>query len=273
MTVTVEELPVVSFFGDELSGCEPLTVNFTNNSSASSGLVDCEWIINGQTINDCGNITYTFDDGGTYDVMLTTTSASGCVNSALYADYIYVEDTPIAAFSPSSNYLTTIFTEVQFENNSVGAVNYDWTFGDLTGTSNEVNPTHQYPNNEGGTYTVQLMAYSPLGCVDSAMATIAVVEELIYYIPNTFTPDGDSYNEYFLPIFTTGYDPYDFEILIYNRWGEVVWESHDVTVGWDGTYGAGQKVVQDGTYTWKIEFKTSMNDERITVSGHVNIIR
>jgi gliding motility-associated-like protein len=64
-------------------------------------------------------------------------------------------------------------------------------------------------------------------------------------------------------------------LRIYNRWGELIFESHDVSVGWDGSYGdSGQiEICQDGTYTWKIEFKTSMNDERKSIQGHLNLIR
>lgn len=99
-------------------------------------------------------------------------------------------------------------------------------------------------------------------------------EELIFYVPNTFTPDGDMYNEYFKPVFSSGYDPFDFSLIIFDRWGEIIWESHDVEVGWDGTYGIDRnKMVQDGTYTWKIEFKTTMSDERVMVVGHVNVIK
>ena len=94
---------------------------------------------------------------------------------------------------------------------------------------------------------------------------------LVYYIPNAFTPDGDTYNETFQPVFTSGFDPYDFKLLIFNRWGEVVWESNDASVGWDGTYNG--KLVQNGTYVWKVEFKTLSNDERIMRTGHVNVIR
>ena len=90
-------------------------------------------------------------------------------------------------------------------------------------------------------------------------------------MPNTFTPDGDNYNEFFTPVFTSGYDPYDFDLYIFNRWGEIIWESHDASAGWDGTYGG--NLVQDGTYTWKIEFKTTETDERMMVSGHVNVIK
>ena len=128
-----------------------------------------------------------------------------------------------------------------------------------------------FPHEQGGTYTVQLVALSPLGCVDTAYADITVTEEVIFNVPNSFTPDNDNYNEYFLPVFNSGYDPYDFNLFIFNRWGEVIWESHDASVGWDGTYGG--VTVPDGTYSWKIEFKTSESDERMMVTGHVNVLR
>jgi gliding motility-associated-like protein len=104
--------------------------------------------------------------------------------------------------------------------------------------------------------------------------SVQVQEVLIFYVPNTFTPDGDNYNQTFQPVFHSGFDPFDFELLIFNRWGEVIFESHDATVGWDGTYGQETtEIVQDGTYTWKIEFKTKYTDERKIVTGSVNLIR
>jgi gliding motility-associated-like protein len=272
ITITVEPAPIVSFIGDILSGCEPLEVTFTNTSTSVSGFTNCVWTINGETLNGCGNVTYTFQNGGTYDVTLTTTSGTGCTSSVTYTDYIYVEETPIASFVPSSNQLTTLNTEVLFDNTSIGADNYVWTFGDDLSTSTLENPTYQFPIDEGG-YEVELIAYSPLGCSDTARMVITVVEELIFYVPNSFTPDGDSFNEYFQAIFTSGFDPFDFELLIFNRWGEIIWESHDDSIGWDGTYGAGQKLVQDGVYTWRIEFKKTANDQRVLVTGHVTLIR
>ena len=100
---------------------------------------------------------------------------------------------------------------------------------------------------------------------------IEVEEELIFYIPNSFTPDDDGHNETFKAVFYSGYDPYQYTMYIFNRWGEIIWECHDVSVGWDGSYGG--NIVQDGTYTWKIEFKTTMNDEHKMYTGHVNVIR
>jgi gliding motility-associated-like protein len=99
-----------------------------------------------------------------------------------------------------------------------------------------------------------------------------VIESLIYYIPNAFTPDGNEFNQTFQPIFTTGFDPYNFNLTIYNRWGEVVFESNDPTIGWDGTSKNGA-YVQSGTYTWRIKFKLRNVDEHIIETGYVNMFR
>lgn len=269
VTVTIEPLPVVSFIGDNLSGCEPLTVTFTNTTPGN--LTDCIWTLPGATLTGCDSVTYTFTTPGTYDITLTTTSANGCTNSVTYVDYIYVEANPVASFVPSSTVVSNLNTEVHFENTSSGATAYQWDFGDGSPTQSTVSPTHDFPDDEDGTYSVQLIATTPLGCADTAYATIEVNEEVIFYVPNTFTPDGDDFNETFQPVFTSGYDPFDFTLYIFNRWGEIIFESHNADIGWDGTYGGG--LVQQGTYTWKIEFKTTANDERRVVHGHVNVLK
>ena len=120
-----------------------------------------------------------------------------------------------------------------------------------------------------------LIAYSPFGCVDTAYSTIQIYEELIFYVPNTFTPDQNNYNPVFLPVFTSGFDPYDYNLKIFNRWGEIIFESFNHLVGWDGSYGMNGEIemCQDGVYTWKIEFKVNRWDERRIAVGHVNLIR
>lgn len=271
VTVTVEGPPVVSFVGDVLEGCEPLIVNFISTSTAASGIANCEWFVNGNVLNGCGPVPYTFQNGGSYDVTLTSTSNTGCESTETYTNYIYVEETPIASFEVSSNQLSTLETGVEFMNNSVGAVDYIWNFGDNSELSYLENPTHDFPTADGGSYYAQLIALSPLGCMDSTRTNISVDVELLYFIPNAFTPDGDEYNQFFKPIFTAGFDPYDFNIKIFDRWGEILWESNDAEVGWDGTYGG--EFVQTGTYTWVVEFKTAYSDERITESGHVNVLK
>jgi gliding motility-associated-like protein len=90
-------------------------------------------------------------------------------------------------------------------------------------------------------------------------------------VPNAFTPDNDEFNQTFKPIFTSGFDPMDYTLLIFDRWGELIFESHNHDVGWDGKFQG--NFVQDGVYVWRIEFKETMTDKRHKVFGHVSILR
>ncbi len=271
--VTVNPNPVVSFVPGATNGCTPFTTTLTNTTPDSQ---NCVWTIsNGTVLTGCGTVPVTFSNGGCYNVTLTTTATNGCTSSFTANNLVCVEDNPNAAFTPSSNTLSNLNTEVYFENNTTGASTYSWTFGvDDDGSSVE-NPIYTFPSTEPGQYTVTLVATSPLGCTDTATAIIQIYEELLFYVPNTFTPDDDKYNPVFLPVFTAGFDPYAYNLMIFNRWGEVVFESNNHEVGWDGSYGNNGEItmVQDGVYTWKIEFKVTRNDERKRVVGHVNLIR
>ena len=270
MTIEIGAEILPTFTPDVTTGCAPLTVTFTNTSANP---INCSWNFgNGSSINNCGPVTTTFTSAGCYDITLTMTDANGCSGTLTMSNLICVEDAPDVSFSPSTGVISQLNTTVQFNNTTTGATDYEWNFGDGTG-SIEFEPTHTFPEDPNG-YTVTLVATSAFGCVDSSTAVIQYYEELIYYIPNTFTPDDDMYNQTFKPVFTSGFDPYDYNLFIYNRWGELIFESHDAKIGWDGTYGvtSGEKV-QDGTYIWKIEFKTLRSDERKQIIGHVNIIR
>lgn len=271
--IVVEQAPAVSFDYVQNGNCAPVTVTFTNTSVPAG--VNCVWTLDdGAVINGCGPIVHTFNTAGVYGATLQTeTALSGCVGSVYYADIIVVEANPIASFTANPYETTTIDTEINFNNTSVGATNYEWNFGDTSPLSNEENPTHIYSEEETGTYVITLIATTPGGCADTAVRVIRIDEELIYYVPNTFTPDNDEFNEVFQPVFTSGYDPYAFSMWIFNRWGEVVFETHDDSIGWDGTYGVDGNDCQDGTYTWKISFKTKKNDERKVIHGHVNLMR
>jgi len=272
LSILVNANPNVNFTPDVSAGCTPLTVNFTNLTPNSA---NCTWYVsNGTTLNGCNTVSTTFNQGGCFNVTLTTTSINGCTSSFTANNLICVEAPPVAAFTTSDIDITTLDTEVDFFNYSTGAIQYEWNFGDNSAISNVTNPSHLY-GEIPGSYSVYLVAISPLGCIDTAFAIINISEELLFYIPNTFTPDVDNYNPVFQPIFTSGFDPYDFTLLIYNRWGELIFESHDASIGWNGTYGSNGevKICQDGSYTWKIEFKTKLNDERKMVVGHVNLLR
>ncbi|MFT5860451.1 MAG: gliding motility-associated-like protein [Flavobacteriaceae bacterium] len=271
MTIEVIAVPAVAFMADTLSGCEPLLVTFTNLSVP--GGVDCLWTFgNGNTTLGCGTVSNLYGGAGSYDVSLMVTDINGCSSTETYVSYINVFDNPTASFTANPFVIDVNNTLVHFTNTTIGGSTYTWDFGDSTALSFEENPEHVFPPNPGIDYPVTLYAVSDMGCIDSLIRYIIVNEVIIYYVPNSFTPDGDEFNNVFKPIFTTGYDPYDFTMLIYNRWGEVIFESHDSDFGWDGTYGS-DRLVKQGVYVWTIEFKETMSDKRHKINGHVSILR
>lgn len=270
VTITVSGSALVDFSGNNLIGCSPLEVEFTNLSTGGP-FTDCVWDFgDGNTSTTCGTVTHTYNSPGIYTVELTVALAAGCSATGVMVNYIEVVSNPIAEFTASSYELDVFDTEVSFTNTSTNATSYIWDFGDGSGNETTTDPTHTYPETDAG-YVVTLIASNEYGCTDTAQMVIQVSDVLVYYVPNAFTPDGDEFNNVFKPIFTSGYDPYDYTLLIFNRWGEVIFESHDVVFGWDGTYNG--KMVQNGTYTWKLEFKETMTDKRHSVAGHVNMVK
>lgn len=278
ISVTVHPNPVASFDGSNLSGCSPVCFNLNSTSQiANPGqIASYDWDISngvsysGAIVSDC----YSNESGNTVllCVTLTVTTDQGCTDTHTENNYIEIYHNPIASFSFSPAQPDVLDNEITFTNTSSFADSYNWVISDM-GSYTTTNPVVELPA-EPNTYNVQLVAFTDQGCSDTVMSVIEVDDRIIFYVPNTFTPDNDDFNEVFLPVFTAGFDPFDYNLLIFNRWGEVVFESNDATVGWDGTYGAeSQEIVKDGTYIWKIEFKETMSDKRHVHSGHVNVLK
>lgn len=266
--VVVNAIPNVSFTADTLSGCVPLTVNFSSTSLSDPN--SCIWTMNnGVILNGC-NTSYTFTQPGCYDVTLET-SLNSCSSSSTLNNYICVNGFPEALITGNPLIISLDNSTVNFENLSVGASLYEWNFGDGS-NSNTINPSHNFAINEQG-YLITLTAYSEFGCSSTDTLIINYEEDLIFYVPNAFTPDGDNFNQVFKPVFTSGFDPTSYNLTIFNRWGEILFESNDVSVGWDGSYIQTPNLVQDGIYVWKISFKLKKNDERKVYSGHINVLK
>ncbi|MNK18571.1 Leupeptin-inactivating enzyme 1 precursor [compost metagenome] len=268
VSVIVHPLPTVNFNSSATDGCAPVSITFTNTSQVNS--VNCVWTFEGgNTVNTCGSVTEQFETAGVYGVTLTITDGNGCTNSLTKADMITVYPEVDASFDVNVYQQSVLYPVFQFTNTSTNATEYTWEFGDGT-TSSQVNPTHTYDETPG-VYHIILYASNPAGCNDSAVAVVSVIDELIFYVPNAFTPDGDEFNNAFLPVFSSGFDAHNYTLLIFNRWGEILFESHDVHIGWDGTY-MGQ-LCKEGVYTWKINFKERNKDKHSEHVGHVNLLK
>jgi gliding motility-associated-like protein len=161
---------------------------------------------------------------------------------------------------------------IQFEDQSAGGVvSWIWDFGD-GGFGGGANPYHTYAN--AGTYIIEQTVYNVYGCEDVSTRSIEVDDKFNLYVPNTFTPDEDNHNEFFLPQMS-GKDLVEFyEFKIFDRWGIKVFETNDVDEPWVGDYmGRDDYYVQDDVFVWQIKVRLSNDDESRYYTGHVNMLR
>jgi gliding motility-associated-like protein len=270
MLIRITEVPVVQFTSDTVRGCQPLPVFFTNQSTAEAGAV-YDWDLgDGTHSNSSTNVGNIYEIAQCYPISLTVTSGGICSASLVIPNMICVDQNPIASFYYGPQQVFSDGPTVQFTNTSILNQDNIWDFGDGTG-NNLLNPSHAYPMGEIGNYLVQLTVISNAGCRDSTTTLVIVKDQLLYYVPNTFTPDGDEYNNIFKPVMTAGFDPQDYRLLIFNRWGEIMFESHDASEGWDGTYNG--RTLPSGTYLWTIDFGNPDDDGRHTKEGHITLLR
>ena len=266
----VTAVPVVSFTSDVTEGCQPLEVNFTNTSTVQGNTV-YNWDLGdgtGSSSNSLVNIIY--EAANCYDITLTVTSDGICTSTLTQNNMICVHEVPVAAFDYGPQQVFSDGPTVQFNNQSTPHLYSAWSFGD-GGTSSAENPEHEFPLGEIGNYTVELTVTTDFGCSDTVTHIIVVKDQLLYYVPNTFTPDSDENNPVFRPVLTAGMDKDDYHLEIFNRWGELVFETYDINEGWDGTYNGEE--AKEGAYSWKLSFGLEDSDGKETAVGHVNLLK
>lgn len=210
------------------------------------------------------------------------TTASVWVNPETTTTYtVLVEDdcgtfhvqasSKVVVVKPDANFrvvTTPLFTNlpITFQNLTENGATYEWEFGEGS-TSTMTHPNNVYT--ESGTYDVTLIATDAKGCIDSITKPITILDEYYIYVPNAFTPDGNRYNNTFR---VSTINIVEFQIQIFNRWGELVYSSVDKNFEWDGTYN--NEMVPDGTYVWKIKYsEVNQPEEDRMMTGHITVLR
>ncbi len=173
---------------------------------------------------------------------------------------------PDAAFEAIPEIATSTNPEIRFQNQSTNGDSYAWMFGDGE-VSNEENPTHLYP--ESGNYTVILQVVDAFGCTDTVSHPITIIDDLVIFIPNGFTPDGDGLNDVFKPS-GRGYSMNGYEMNIYDRWGQLVFNSSVFEKGWDGKI-RGTKLDINSVLAYRIVIYDLKGKVYVYV-GHVTIL-
>ena len=272
-TITINPpLPIPEFTGSG-EGCSPLTVTFNNTSQYADTYF---WQFGDGNTSIQENPSHTYYGAGNFAVTLTTTGPGGTVALVQY-DSVIVHENAVAFFKHAPDFVYVPNQPIQFYNLSSFANEYWWDFGDGD-TSVAFTPVHYYT--EAGSFDVTLVASNEFGCIDTFTVINAVIAEeggdVVF--PNAFTPDesggnGGYYdpqaldNNIFFPIMG-GVDEY--HLMIFNRWGELIFESFDPLIGWDGYY-RGELSKQD-VYVYKAKVKFS--DGRVeTKVGDVTLIR
>ncbi len=261
---------------DTLSGCFPHQVDFVN-TTGSPDIISTEVDFGDGTIITVPGLDafeHTYNQPGLYTVTMQVTTVNGCVYSQVYNDLILVHNWPNANFFVNPNFVSSLEPTVNLYNeSSADVVTWQWEIpnaetAQTANTENVLDVT--FPADVPNIYPVTLTVTNQFGCVDSITRNVTIVNDVVLYAPNTFTPDDDEFNQAW-EFYITGIDIYDFNLKIFNRWGELIWESNDPSVSWDGTYNG--KIVQDGVYNWVMECADSQNDKRYTFNGHINVIK
>ena len=261
--IQVLQLPAGTLVGNT-QGCAPLCtqLSVSTNSNVASGV----WEFNQQTFNGT-SFARCFDTPGTYILRNRFYDAMTTCSNVLRAE-ITVYPKPTAGFEFYPDQPMESLDEVMFTNTSTGdqISQWSWYFIDNAGYRSGQEHT-AYTFSAPGFYPVAMEVKNRWGCADTLVKTVRVKPFFNLYVPNAFTPNGDGLNDVFMPV---GSGISDYQLLIYNRWGEKLFESASLLVGWDGLY-KGEAAKMD-TYNWKITAKNSGGEIK-NLAGHVSLLK
>lgn len=258
---------------DTTGACYPVKVNFDNTTNTLEDIDYTVWEY-GDGLMDTtlsnNSIMHEFGEG-IFDVQLEITTKRGCKYVKNYPQLIQGYSYPRANFYITPNPGSIYEPKVEvFSQSSNDIVSYKWyAEGAKPNFSTLENNTFEY-SNDIEDYPLLLVVENQYHCVDSLEKTVRMESDLVIYTPNSFTPNGDGINDYW-KIHLMGIDIYNFHLEIFNRWGEMVFESMDPDGQWDGTYN--NKMVEDGAYIWKITASDKQNDKRYEFKGQISVIK
>jgi gliding motility-associated-like protein len=251
-------------------GCAPATIYFTNLSAIIDESYHIVWYFgDGDSTVNVISPTHVYDKPGVYDVRVEVTSPIGCYKYADFVKLIVIEAPPVADFAcdPETG-LTNFNSTVQFIDKSTGAEHWNWQIGPKH-TTLEQNPSYTFPDT--GKVSVRLIVTHPAGCKDSITKEIDIRPEITWYMPNAFTPNGDGTNDdFFGKGFLNGVT--NFKMSIWNRWGEMVYETSNPNDKWNGEKRNSGGLSPEGVYIYVVTF-TGPRGEPNEYKGYATLVR
>ena len=275
VTFNIYPNPIVNFAVDTPKACPPHCVDFFDSTIVGGGTKIVKWkweFSNGTNAGNDHPTEICFEKPGYYDVKLTATSDKNCSTELLKKAMIETFEKPTAEFTVNPNSVSVYDPTVQLKDqSSTDVISWKWNLGDNTIIApNKKNPVHQYPLGISGIYMVKLYVVNQNGCKDSAMHPVEVRPEFTFYIPNAFTPTrNDGTNDTF---FGKGVGIVKYHIWIFDRWGNMIFNTENLNTGWDGRANNGADEAQQDVYVWKVKL-TDVFGKGHEYIGTVTLVR
>ncbi len=291
LVIDVHPKPIPVIVADTLNGCNPVDVNFTVDilNKVDPLTASYQWTFQDGGSDNVQSPTYRFEEDDRNQVDVVVTSAFGC--DTTITEFVDVYPIPKAMFTPNPRSTTAALPKVQFNNESTvdpilnsQIVSNTWDFGvdsEIDDTSTMQNPLYFYPS-DTGTYWTELTVETQYGCRSTHRDYIVIGPDILVFIPNAFSPDGGGpdENDGFRAVVNDGAQSY--HLIVFNRWGEKIWESSDREEEWDGKYGTSgyhdgvpyhnRQDAPQGVYGYSLHI-TSWSGEKYKYSGTVTLVR
>jgi len=271
-TVFIFREPEIDFRVEPGPRCAPALVQFTDLSLSDSPLT-YTWNFGDGGTSTLQNPSHVYSDPGNYNVSLGIISSEGCIDTLylMYQDLVTIHPSPVSSFIVDPVSTDICHAEITFTDQSIDAASIFYWYDDSTHFIDGAEAIHVYNYVTSGWHNPIQIVTNQFGCKDTSMAEL-YIEPFIIYIPNTFTPDGDEFNNDFLAKYALEVLEWNFKI--YNRWGELIFESNDPEAAWDGSYISQFGRVPDGTYLYILDYiSCEFPDVTQTITGHVNVLK
>ncbi len=233
-TYTIPYYPVPALLvisPSSFTGCVPASIFFDNLSFPIDDTYDIRWTFGDGGTGTAISPTHTYEVPGIYTVSLEITSPIGCKTDTIFNNLITMLPSPEAGFSFSPDQPSNLNPVVSFTDQSNGASNWLWDFGYGGANSTLRNPVHTFPDT--GMYEVRQIVIHPSGCRDTLIRIVDVIPEVRYFLPNAFTPNNDALNDIYKGVGVLD-GIRSFKMSIWNRWGELIFETTNPDEGWNG---------------------------------------
>lgn len=262
--VLVYPKPLANYGLQTAIACDLQPVHFVDSSQADTPLTYV-WGFGDETISTQQNPFHTYPTIGTYFTNLIITTAHGCVDTFALPTSLTVFPSPQAGFTVTPKDTSIFYPDVSMTDQSIDAIACSVFWGD--GASyNNCDSVHRF--NKPGTYTVMQVVLNTYGCYDTAYSEVLIRPEFLFWLPNAFTPNNNELNDVFKPVLL---GVHDYSFLIFDRWGEKIYEAKDLDDGWNGCYKS--KLCSNDVYVYKITFRDDVGGNYHQYIGRVTLVR